>query len=120
MAAAYQRLHELGYAHSIDVWRGGELAGGLYGVLLGDVFFGESMFSRVSDASKVAMVHLRDYGVPRGLALIDCQIPSRHLTTLGSREIPRREFLALLARHCPEAPAPRRWAHAPEPARQPP
>jgi leucyl/phenylalanyl-tRNA--protein transferase len=115
MSAAYSRLHELGYAHSIEVWRGGELAGGIYGVLLGGVFFGESMFSRVSDASKVAMVHLRDFGQPRGLALIDCQIPSRHLASLGSREIPRRAFLDLLERLCPPGAMPQNWAHPPRP-----
>jgi leucyl/phenylalanyl-tRNA--protein transferase len=116
MSLAYGRLHALGYAHSVEVWRDGELAGGVYGVLLGGVFFGESMFSRASDGSKVALVHLRDVGRTRGLALIDCQIPSPHLASLGSREIPRRRFLDLLARHCPPGEATRDWAH---PARAP-
>ena len=115
MAAAYRQLHVLGHAHSIEIWHEGALAGGVYGILIGGVFFGESMFSRVSDASKAALVHLRDYGVPRGLALIDCQIPSAHLATLGSREIPRAAFLDLLARHCAEDALPHGWAHPPGP-----
>jgi leucyl/phenylalanyl-tRNA--protein transferase len=111
MSAAYNRLHALGYAHSVEIWRDGQLAGGVYGVLLGRVFFGESMFSRVSDASKIALVHLREFGHARGLALIDCQIPSPHLASLGSREIPRRRFLDLLARYCPPARPARDWSH---------
>jgi leucyl/phenylalanyl-tRNA--protein transferase len=113
MSAAFTRLHELGFAHSVEIWRDGVLAGGVYGVLLGGVFFGESMFSRAADASKIALVHLRAYGGARGLVLIDCQIPSPHLASLGSREIPRRAFLELLARHCPAEPAPQAWGHPP-------
>jgi len=100
MQDAYIRLHELGYAHSVECWAGTELAGGLYGVVLGNalgrVFFGESMFSRVRDASKVALVALcqQDY------ALIDCQVPNDHLTRLGAVNIPRHGFRALLARFC--------------------
>lgn len=115
MSAAYARLHALGYAHSVEIWQAGALAGGVYGVLLGGVFFGESMFSRASDASKVALVHLRDVGAGRGLRLIDCQIPSPHLTSLGSRNLPRADFLALLDRLCPADCAPTDWAHPPRP-----
>ena len=77
MRAAYVELHRLRHAHSIEIWRGGELVGGLYGVRLGGVFFGESMFSRERDASKVALAHLVAACRPHGIALIDCQMPSR-------------------------------------------
>jgi len=113
MSAAYRRLNEIGYAHSVEVWSENALAGGIYGVLLDGVFFGESMFSRVSDASKVAMVHLRNYGTERGLALIDCQLPSRHLTSIGSRQIPRAAFLELLTQHIDANPPPQRWHQSP-------
>jgi leucyl/phenylalanyl-tRNA---protein transferase len=106
MRAAYQRLHERGYAHSVETWHGDELVGGLYGVQLGDVFFGESMFSRKTDASKVALARLVEESRRRGIALIDCQMATRHLASLGSRTIPRTEFLALLARHCRPEPGP--------------
>jgi leucyl/phenylalanyl-tRNA--protein transferase len=102
MQRAYARLHELGYAHSVEVWDAGTLAGGLYGVALGRVFFGESMFSRVRDASKVALVHLVAETHARGLELIDCQVQSQHLASLGSRAIPRRDFLSLIAGLCDE------------------
>jgi len=96
MRAAYIKLHRLGYAHSIEAWRAGALMGGLYGVQLGGVFFGESMFSRERDASKVALAHLVALCRRNGLAVIDCQLPSRHLATLGARTIPRSQFQALL------------------------
>lgn len=96
MRAAYTALAALGHAHSIEVWRDGELAGGLYGVRTGRVFSGESMFSRRNDASKVALTHLVSRCGSRGIELIDCQLPSAHLRSLGSRAIPRREFLARL------------------------
>lgn len=98
MAAAYERLHALGHAHSVEVWSGDTLAGGLYGVALGRVFFAESMFSRMPNASKAALVFLTRELVERDFVVIDCQLPSRHLATMGAREIPRREFLALLAK----------------------
>ncbi len=101
MQEAYERLHALGHARSVEVWDGDRLAGGLYGVALGRVFFGESMFTRVRDASKVALVHL----CRRGYELIDCQIPSEHLYRLGAVNIPRREFVSLLNRWC-EMPGP--------------
>jgi leucyl/phenylalanyl-tRNA--protein transferase len=96
MREAYVALHTLGYAHSVETWHAGRLVGGFYGIWLGDVFFGESMFSREPDASKVALSALVRRSPELGLQLIDCQMPSRHLTTLGSRPIPRTEFLRLI------------------------
>jgi leucyl/phenylalanyl-tRNA--protein transferase len=97
MVAAYTRLHELGYAHSVESWRGETLVGGLYGLHLGNAFFGESMFSRETDASKVALVKLVERVKAAGVLLIDCQQNTRHLASLGAREIPRREFVQRLA-----------------------
>jgi leucyl/phenylalanyl-tRNA--protein transferase len=99
MRVAYLELHRLEHAHSIEIWRDGALVGGLYGVRLGGVFFGESMFSRERDASKAALAHLVAVCRRNSLAVIDCQLPSRHLTTLGSRTIPRSQFQALLREH---------------------
>lgn len=99
MAAAYRRLHELGHAHSIETRRNGELVGGLYGVVLGGFFFGESMFSRENEASKVAIARLVAQCPDRGVAVIDCQLASGHLRSLGSRPVSRAQFLALLDRH---------------------
>lgn len=93
MRAAYTRLHRLGIAHSAESWRDGRLVGGLYGVALGRVFFGESMFARETDASKVAMTALVAKLARDGFQLIDCQQQTRHLASLGARPIPRREFL---------------------------
>ena len=96
MKDAYCQLFELGYAHSVETWHNGKLVGGLYGVALGGVFFGESMFFRKRDASKVAFTCLvRQLGI-WGYTLIDCQIASQHLASLGAREISRREFCKLL------------------------
>ena len=100
MVSAYERLHALGHAHSVEVWQEQDLAGGLYGLAIGRVFFGESMFSRVRDASKVALCHLVSEVRARGLELIDCQVYSPHLASLGCRTLPRREFLRLLERLC--------------------
>ena len=97
MREAYVGLARLGHAHSIEVRHGGVLVGGLYGVRTGAVFSGESMFSRRTDASKVALSWLAEQSVGRGIGLIDCQMPSAHLRSLGSRPLPRREFLAWLA-----------------------
>lgn len=95
---AFCRLHQLGFAHSVECWRDGVLAGGLYGICLGRCFFGESMFHRVPDASKVALVSLVRHLQGRGFELLDCQMPSAHLRSLGAEEIPRTEFLHRLAR----------------------
>lgn len=97
MQVAYGRLHDLGYAHSVEVWRGGRLVGGLYGLSLGGLFFAESMFSRAADASKIALLHLSQRLLDWGFKLIDCQIPNDHLRSLGVQSMPRAEFLALLA-----------------------
>lgn len=98
MQAAYARLHRAGHAHSIEVWRGEQLVGGLYGVRSGPVFSGESMYSLESNASKAALSWLAERCAGRGIGLIDCQMPSAHLRSLGSRPLPRRDFLAFLKR----------------------
>jgi leucyl/phenylalanyl-tRNA--protein transferase len=97
IARAYERLHALGLAHSAEAWQDDELVGGLYGVAIGRTFFGESMFSRASDASKVALVHLVRSLAAWGYALIDCQVYTPHLASLGAVEIPRAEFQRRLA-----------------------
>lgn len=108
MLAAYERLHELGHAHSFETRLGGELVGGLYGVALGRVFFGESMFSLQRDASKVALHALVRHMLASGGQLIDCQLASAHLASLGARAIPRREFVRQLAAAIPDpGPGPR-------------
>lgn len=96
MAGAYGALHRLGVAHSVEAWQDGALVGGLYGVALGQVFFGESMFSRRTDASKVAFAHLVQYLLGHGGRLIDCQVGSGHLASLGAVDMPRAEFLTWL------------------------
>ena len=96
MRSAYLGLHRAGYAHSFETWRGAELVGGLYGVALGRMFYGESMFSRATDASKVALVALVRELRARGFPLIDCQMHTTLLDSLGAREIPRRVFLRAL------------------------
>ncbi|WP_165235044.1 leucyl/phenylalanyl-tRNA--protein transferase [Aquisphaera insulae] len=93
MQRAYIRLHELGHAHSMEAWRDGELAGGIYGVRVGRCFCGESMFHRRTDASKVALVALVARLRAEGVTLLDCQVTSEHMLSLGAREIPRRRFL---------------------------
>lgn len=98
MVEAYCRLYELGYAHSVETRHGDRLVGGLYGVALGGVFFGESMFSRETDASKVALVALARTLQARGFRLIDCQLPTAHLASLGAETMPRATFLAELNR----------------------
>ena len=106
MIEAYRDLHGLGYAHSVETWIDGDLAGGLYGVAIGRVFFGESMFSRARDASKIALAALVAHLESAGFGLIDCQMYTRHLETLGAREIPRRRFSRLLQEliHYPHPP----------------
>lgn len=93
MVAAYERLHEVGLAHSVEAWQDGTLVGGLYGVSLGRVFFGESMFSQVSNASKVALVRLVEMLRQAGFELVDCQVATAHLTRFGAREVSRNRFL---------------------------
>ena len=109
MIAAYRRLHELGFAHSVESWRDGELAGGLYGVALGRMFFGESMFTRERDASKVALVKLVERVKEKGFRAIDCQQATRHLASLGAREIPRKAFAQLVRESIQYPPVTRHW-----------
>ncbi|HWA13391.1 MAG TPA: leucyl/phenylalanyl-tRNA--protein transferase [Burkholderiales bacterium] len=108
MMAAYSELHARGIAHCIEAWRGGELAGGLYGIALGRAFYGESMFSCATDASKVAFVALVRQLQAWNFGLVDCQMSTRHLASLGAREIPRAQFARLLAElvHYPADSAP--------------
>lgn len=112
MQRAYRRLHELGYAHSVEVWRGGRLVGGLYGLSLGGFFFAESMFSRASDASKIALHHLGLRLRRWRFELIDCQVPSDHLRSLGVQSIPRAEFLKLLSANDESKTRRGRWSAA--------
>lgn len=94
---AYNQLHQQGYAHSVEVWQDKQLVGGLYGLALGGIFFGESMFSKVSDASKIALVKLSQHLQQQGFSLIDCQVYSDHLASLGAAQISRELFLHTLA-----------------------
>jgi leucyl/phenylalanyl-tRNA--protein transferase len=110
MAGAYTRLHELGFAHSVESWRDGELVGGLYGMALGRAFFGESMFARAPDASKVALVALVERLERDGFKVIDCQQATSHLASLGAREIPRKAFAQLLQDSIQYPPAGERWS----------
>ena len=109
MRCAYCRMHELGVAHSVESWRDGKLVGGLYGMALGSVFFGESMFSRESDASKVALAYLARFLRTRGYVMIDCQMTTAHLQSMGAREMPRSDFCAALAIHTPGGGLPGKW-----------
>jgi leucyl/phenylalanyl-tRNA---protein transferase len=113
MIEAYTELHRMGYAHSVETWRGGVLIGGLYGISIGQAFFGESMFAHATDASKIALAHLVAHLTERArqsgcdarrsdtsdsdVSLIDCQMETSHLATLGARPMPRHEFAARLA-----------------------
>ena len=108
MIESYEELHRMGYGHSVETWQGGELVGGLYGLQLDRVFFGESMFSRERDASKVALARLVEESRRRGIELVDCQIASSHLASLGAREVSRNEFVQLLRRWARRAPS-GRW-----------
>ena len=110
MKQAYLRLHRAGYAHSFETWRDGELAGGLYGVALGRMFYGESMFSRATDASKVALVWLVEELKRKNYPLVDCQVHTPLLESLGAREIPRAEFLRALAGLVNYAQPPMKWS----------
>ncbi len=109
MREAYLRLHSAGYAHSVECWQGSRLVGGLYGVALGKVFFGESMFSRTSDASKTAFVYLVRQLQRWGFGLIDCQVQSSHLDSLGAGLIPRSRFAGLLDHFCPQPSRVGKW-----------
>jgi leucyl/phenylalanyl-tRNA--protein transferase len=112
MVAAYTRLFDAGYAHSVETWHNGALVGGLYGVAIGRMFYGESMFSRMPDASKVALVALARQLQQWGFGLIDCQMETAHLASLGARTMPRSVFTARLAElvNLPHHPGP--WTFA--------
>jgi leucyl/phenylalanyl-tRNA--protein transferase len=103
MTAAYEQLHREGWAHSIEVWRSEQLIGGLYGLAIGKVFFGESMFSRETNGSKFALLGLRQVMLENDFELLDCQVVSEHLKTLGATTIPRGEFAAILEQACQPA-----------------
>lgn len=113
MIAGYLALHRAGYAHSLEVWCQGRLAGGIYGVALGNCFFGESMFSRVADASKAGLVKLVGWLARRGFELVDCQVTTAHLVRFGAREIRRGEFLARLEHALRAADRIGRWEFGP-------
>jgi leucyl/phenylalanyl-tRNA--protein transferase len=114
MADAYRELHRQGYAHSVECWQGSRLAGGLYGVSIGRIFFGESMFAHVTDASKAALAHLtwqlRRWDFP----LIDCQVHTPHLESLGATYLPRKTFTRLLRVACALPPPPSPWCFDPD------
>ena len=114
MIEAYGVLHDRGLAHSVESWREGKLVGGLYGVAMGNAFFGESMFSRETDASKVAFVHLVRQLERWGYAFIDCQISSAHLFSLGAEEIRRHDFMARLEQALKQPERPGRWRFDPD------
>jgi leucyl/phenylalanyl-tRNA--protein transferase len=102
MQKAYTELHRRGHAHSVEVWHNARLVGGLYGLLIGRVFFGESMFHEETDASKVAVIHLVHWLKQHHGALIDCQQTTPHMLRLGAEELPRRQFVSLLKEFCPQ------------------
>jgi len=109
MKLAYISLHRLGIAHCFEAWQGEQLVGGLYGVALGQVFFGESMFAWADDASKVAFAAAVNFLSERGCKLIDCQVPSEHLSSLGAVQMPRTEFLKALETLCADTRPPGSW-----------
>ena len=109
---AFNRLHTEGWAHSFEAWQDGTLVGGLYGVAIGRVFFGESMFARVSDASKVAFATAASFFSAKRIELVDCQVPTAHLTSFGATLIPRAVFLEELDRLTTEGVSPGSWANA--------
>lgn len=110
MQEAYGRMHELGHAHSVEAWVGGELVGGLYGISVGRAFFGESMFSLRSDASKACLVYLAHYLESLNFGVIDCQMTTAHLLSLGAQEISREAFCRRVAVLARDGPGPARWA----------
>jgi leucyl/phenylalanyl-tRNA--protein transferase len=113
MRAAYGTLHRLGIAHSVETWVAGELVGGLYGVAIGHAFYGESMFAHARDASKIALAHLCATLKERGFGIIDCQMETAHLASMGARPISRHEFTERLDVLCASNESPARWpSHA--------
>lgn len=111
MKEAYATLHKLGYAHSIECWKGSELAGGLYGIRLDRVFFGESMFTVVSDGSKIALITLVQQCIEKGIQLIDCQMTTNHLLKFGARELTGKSFQEYIERFIQSTNPDGRWKH---------
>ena len=109
MVEAYCTLHRLGWAHSVETWQNEELVGGLYGIAIGQAFFGESMFHRATDASKVAFAHLARMLGREKFAILDCQMSTAHLASLGAREMPRSEYVQKLAGWTQQQTPPGRW-----------
>ena len=109
MRLAYQQLHELGWAHTVETWQDGVLTGGLYGLAIGRMFYGESMFSLRTDASKIAAAHLARFLEHQEFGMVDCQMRTDHLASLGAREIPRAVFLEHMLRLCQVPATPARW-----------
>lgn len=105
----YGQLFNMGFAHSVETWIDGELAGGLYGLAIGKMFYGESMFSRQTNASKIALIHLASFLEQQGFGLIDCQMKTSHLASMGAREIPRAEFIRILQTLILKTPVQVRW-----------
>lgn len=112
MRDAYTALHSWGHAHSVETWQNGELVGGLYGIAIGKAFFGESMFSRVTDSSKTALVGLSTLLTTWEYHFIDCQVRSSHLDSLGAKCIPRNQFSKMLERAIRVPVAPHHWTHS--------
>ncbi len=115
MQRAYCDLHDRGWAHSIEVWQSGKLIGGLYGLAIGTAFFGESMFSLQANASKIALRYVAGLLDSGALTMLDCQVVSSHLTSLGARIIPRAEFVRKLESACDEAEVFANWPDSPLP-----
>jgi leucyl/phenylalanyl-tRNA--protein transferase len=118
MREAYIRLHQLGHAHSIETWHGDRLVGGVYGIAIGKVFFGESMFSTETDASKVALTALMQRLVERSFGLLDCQLETPHLNSLGSRLMARRDFIRVVSNLSGIADQAGGWQTGPHPTRE--
>jgi len=118
MQHAYEQLHRLGHAHSAEIWLDGQLVGGLYGVAIGKVFYGESMFSTCRDSSKVALCCLTRYLARHDFHVIDCQISSSHLFSLGARDIDRMDFTRLLQENCRAIDREIEWKYGPVPTRE--
>lgn len=112
---SYAAMHRLGYAHSVETWLDGDLVGGLYGLALGRIFFGESMFHRTTDASKVAFAYLARQLADWGCRLIDCQVSNPHLLSLGAEEVSRAEFESILEAELDKPDFPRPWPSVPPP-----
>ena len=109
MKMAYRTLHDMGWAHSVEVWDGGQLVGGIYGVCIDRAFFGESMFSALPNTSKMALFALTRHMISEGLEVLDCQLVSPHLLTLGAILVPRTQFIERIERACAGPAQPERW-----------